>query len=294
VAQGDWTVLVEGETGTGKELVAQAIHRSSARRAGPFVAVNCAGLTESIMGSQLFGHAKGAFTGAHSDQPGLFEAAAGGTLFLDEIGDVSAPIQSTLLRALQEKEVTRLGETRPRKVDVRIVAATNRDLRQRVAQGLFREDLLYRIRNARIRVPSLRERREDIPLLVAAFLAEERITAGKLVTDASPEAMAKLVRSPWPGNVRELRGAVEHAVIRCRARRIEVDDLPPDLDEEAAPGAAGAGGPDDERTRILAALKRTGGNRLRAAKLLGMGRATLYRRLTELGIGREEVAGDLS
>ena len=201
-------------------------------------------------------------------------------------------MQTTLLRALQEKEVTRLGETRPRKVDVRIIAASNRDLRQRVAQGLFREDLLYRIRNARIRVPPLRERRDDVPLLVAAFLAEERVTAGKLVTDVSPEAMAMLMRCDWPGNVRELRGAIEHAVIRCRSTRIGIDDLPSDL--VVAEGAAAPEAPPlqvDERARILAALQRTGGNRLRAAKLLGMGRATLYRRLAVFGICRED-AGD--
>jgi len=295
VAQGEWTVLIEGETGAGKELVAQAIHRASARREGPFIAVNCAGLTESILGSQLFGHRKGAFTGAVADQEGLFEAAHGGTLFLDEIGDVALPIQSALLRVLQEREITRIGETRPRKVDVRIVAATNRDLLQRVADGHFREDLLYRLRNARVPVPPLRDRREDIPALVASFLAEERVTGGKLVTDVAPEAMAMLKRHEWPGNVRELRGVVEYAVIHCRGRRIDESDLPQDL--LRAPVAVLSPGPrppgpvpvpapagDDERSRILAALQRTGGNRARAARVLGIGRATLYRRLAELGI----------
>jgi PAS domain S-box-containing protein len=290
VAQGDWTVLIEGETGVGKELVAQAIHRGSARRGGPFIAVNCAGLTESILGSQLFGHRKGAFTGAIADQEGLFEAAQGGTLFLDEIGDVALPIQSALLRVLQERELTRIGDTRPRKVDVRIIAATNRDLLQRVADGQFREDLLYRLRSARVPVPPLRERREDIPLLVAAFLADERVTGGKLVTEVAPEALRMLRRHEWPGNVRELRGVVEHAIIQCRSRRIDVCDLPPDL--LRAPTATPVAGtvapaapvPDDERGRILAALQRTGGNRARAARLLGIGRATLYRRLAELGI----------
>jgi DNA-binding NtrC family response regulator len=289
VAGGEWTVLIEGETGAGKELVAQAIHRASARRGGPFVAVNCAGLTESILGSQLFGHRRGAFTGAIADQEGLFEAAHGGTLFLDEVGDVAMPIQSALLRVLQEREVTRIGETRPRKVDVRIIAATNRDLAQRVVGGQFREDLLYRLRSARVPVPPLRERREDIPVLVAAFLAEERVTGGKLVTDVAPEALDVLKRHPWPGNVRELRGVVEHAVIQCRSRRIEVCDLPTDLLREPAvvPGVASRpAGPvvDDERSRIFAALQRTGGNRARAARVLGIGRATLYRRLAELGI----------
>jgi PAS domain S-box-containing protein len=293
VAQGDWTALIEGETGVGKELVAQAIHRASARRSGPFIAVNCAGLTESILGSQLFGHRKGAFTGAIADQEGLFEAAQGGTLFLDEIGDVALPIQSALLRVLQERELTRIGETRPRKVDVRIIAATNRDLLQRVADGQFREDLLYRLRSARVPVPPLRERREDIPLLVAAFLADERVTGGKLVTDVAPEALRMLQKHEWPGNVRELRGVVEHAIIQCRGRRIDVCDLPPDLLRTATASATSpaarmaASAPpalDDERNRILAALSRTGGNRARAARVLGIGRATLYRRLAELGI----------
>jgi PAS domain S-box-containing protein len=287
VAQGDWTVLIEGETGTGKELVAQAIHQGSNRRGGPFVAVNCAGLTESILGSQLFGHVKGAFTGALTDREGLFEAAVGGTLFLDEIGDVSPPIQSALLRSLQEKEVTRLGETRPRKVDVRIIAATHRDLQERVREGLFRADLLYRIRSARVPLPPLRERRDDIPLLVASFLAEERVTAGKLVADVSPEAMARLVRHDWPGNVRELRAAIEHAVVRSRGRRIELDDLPSEVVQapvSCPPPPSGVSKADTERDRIVATLRKTGGNRVRAARILGMGRATLYRRLDQLKI----------
>jgi PAS domain S-box-containing protein len=290
IAQGEWTVLIEGETGTGKELVAQAIHGASARRAGPFITVNCAGLTESILGSQLFGHVKGAFTGAIQDRQGLFEAAAGGTLLLDEIGDVALPIQSALLRALQEKEITRLGEARPRKVDVRILAATHRDLRQRVVEGQFREDLLYRIRNARVRVPPLRERREDIALLVASFLAEERVTGGKLITEVSPDAMKCLMRHRWPGNVRELRGAIEHASIRCSSRRIGLRDLPSELVEsppEAVPQEAEP--PRDERSRILAALRRSGGNRARAARLLNIGRATLYRRLSELAITEQDL-----
>ena len=293
VAQGEWTVLIEGETGTGKELVAQAIHYASARRKGPFVAANCAGLTESILGSQLFGHVKGAFTGAISDREGLFEAAIGGTLFLDEIGDVSAPVQAALLRALQEKEITRLGETRPRKVDVRIVAATNRNLPDLVKEGKFREDLLYRLRSARVRVPPLRERKEDIPLLVAAFLAEERVTAGKLVTEVGSEAMRQLARYDWPGNVRELRGAIEHAVVHCRRARIEIEDLPPEI-RELAPYSRPITEthPESERERIIAVLRRTGGNRARAARILGIGRATLYRRLEDLRIVDEDVGDD--
>ena len=287
VAVGDWTVLVEGETGAGKELVARAIHAASSRREGPFIPVNCAGLTDSLLGSQLFGHIKGSFTGAISDQKGLFEAASGGTLFLDEIGDISPTLQASLLRVLQEKEITRLGESRPRKIDVRIVAATNRDLSQRVKDGHFREDLLYRIRSGRVRVPSLRERRDDIPLLVASFLARERLTSGKLVTEIAAEAQRRLVSHDWPGNVRELRAAVEYAVMRCRSNRIEVADLPPEIlvAEQAPPDLAGDA---DERTRIVDALSRAEGNRARAARLLGVGRATLYRRLRELEIGDKE------
>jgi PAS domain S-box-containing protein len=290
VAQGEWTVLIEGETGTGKELVARAIHNASERRKGPFIAANCAGLTESILGSELFGHVKGAFTGAISDRQGLFEAAVDGTLFLDEIGDVAAPVQAALLRAVQEKEITRLGETRPRKVDVRIVTATNRSLPQLVEEGKFREDLLYRLRSARVRTPPLRERLEDIPLLVAAFLAEERVTAGKLVTGVSNEAMRQLARYDWPGNVRELRSAIEHAVVHCRGNRIEINDLPPEL-LAAVPASrpiADARPAGTERDRIIAVLQRTGGNRARAARFLGIGRATLYRRLDELGINSRE------
>jgi PAS domain S-box-containing protein len=289
VARGDWTVLIEGETGTGKELVAQAIQFASARRGGPFIVANCSGLTESILGSELFGHIKGAFTGAVYDRKGLFEAASGGTLFLDEIGDVTAPVQSALLRALQEKEITRLGETRARKVDVRIVTATHRNLQQLVKAGMFREDLLYRLRSARIRTPPLRDHREDIPQLVSAFLAEERVTAGKVVTGVSPEAMRRLARYPWPGNVREIRGAIEHAVVHCQGSRIEVDCLPPELLQAmplADPVSAHRG--NSERERIVTMLRRTGGNRARAARMMGIGRATLYRRLRNLGITASE------
>jgi transcriptional regulator with GAF, ATPase, and Fis domain len=289
VAQGDWTVLIEGETGAGKELVAQAIHRASVRRDGRFIPVNCAGLTESILGSQLFGHIKGAFTGASADQIGFFEAADGGTILLDEIGDVSPQIQSALLRVLQEREVTRLGETQPRKVNARVIAATNQHLRQRVKEGRFRQDLYYRIRSARIRVAPLREHRDDVPQLVAAFLAEERVNVGQLVHDVSPEAIRVLMNYDWPGNVRELHGAVEYAVCRCRTGRIEVIDLPVECVEgrsllsNAVEVVVG-----EERTRIVSALRRAGGSKVKAAKLLGIARATLYRRLTELEIDVDE------
>ncbi len=202
LAQVDTTVLVEGETGTGKELVARALHETSARRGRAFVPVNCAGLSESLLASTLFGHRRGAFTGAVGDQVGLFESGHGGTVFLDEIGDVPLPIQNSLLRVLQEKEITRVGDTRPNKIDVRVVAATHRDLAAEVAAGRFREDLLYRIRVARIRLPPLRERASDIPLLAAWFLGQVRSATGRERLEISQDAMDLLREHSWPGNVR--------------------------------------------------------------------------------------------
>ncbi|MCB1021547.1 MAG: sigma 54-interacting transcriptional regulator [Acidobacteria bacterium] len=274
----DSTVLVEGETGSGKELVARALHNRSRRAAGPFVAVNCAGLPESIVASQLFGHKRGAFTGAIQDQRGLFEAAHGGTLFLDEIGDVPPGVQTSLLRVLQDKMVTRLGETTSRKVDCRVVVATHRDLAAEVREGRFRADLLYRIRVGRIHLPALRERREDIPLLAKRFLADLRAEIGKPVAGVSTEAMRTLTGYPWPGNVRELRSALEYAVIRARSERIQPEDLPPELDPPPADQE------EAERRRYEDALDRADGNRTRAAELLGVSRATFYRRLSQLGL----------
>jgi transcriptional regulator with PAS, ATPase and Fis domain len=285
LAQVDSTVLVEGETGSGKELVAHALHTRSRRSAGPFVAVNCAGLPESLVASQLFGHKRGAFTGAVQDQRGLFEAAQGGTLFLDEIGDVPPGVQTSLLRVLQDKQVTRLGETSPRTVDARVIVATHRDLNEEVAQGRFRADLLYRIRVGRIRLPALRERRADIPLLTKRFLANLRAEIGKPVNAVSNEAMRVLTGYSWPGNVRELRSALEYAVIRTRSERIQPEDLPPELDP-APPDSE-----DAERRRYEDALERAGGNRTRAAELLGVSRATFYRRLSQLGLEPAEGEG---
>lgn len=287
VAQVDTTVLIEGETGTGKELVARAIHCSSGRKNKPFIAANCAGLTDSILTSQLFGHKRGAFTGAVNDQQGLFEAAEGGTLFLDEIGDIPPPVQTALLRVLQEKEITRLGEARPRKIDVRVVAATHHNLSEDVLRGSFRADLLYRIRIARVQLPPLRERREDIPLLAHSFLGQIRAAAGKTIDGINPETLRVLMSYPWPGNVRELRSAIEFAVISCKGKDILPADLPPEI--VAVPVVAGPSAwiplsGQDEKSKLLAALSDAKGNRTEAAKRLGVSRATFYRRLVELDI----------
>jgi PAS domain S-box-containing protein len=287
VARGDWNVLIEGETGVGKELVAHSIHAASPRKDGAFIAVNSAGLSESLLASQLFGHRKGAFTGAVADQEGFFEAAHGGTLFLDEIGDLPLSMQASLLRVLQEKEITRLGETRIRKVDVRILAATHKDLANEASEGRFREDLLYRLRVARLYVPSLRERKEDIPLLVEAFLCQSYHFSSRAQPRFGTEAMQCLMNYDWPGNVRELKACVDYAVIHSKGERINPQDLPPEFSRAAAstvvePEPMTSEG--DERGRILAALKKSRGNRQQAAKLLGISRATFYRRLTELDI----------
>ena len=294
VASVDFTVLIEGDTGTGKELVARALHAASNRSSGPFVAVNCAGLAESLLTSQLFGHKRGSFTGAVADHEGYFEAANGGTLFLDEIGDISAGLQATLLRVLEEKRVTRVGDTRDRAVDVRIVAATHHDLAEDARVGRFRSDLLYRLRVARLTLPPLADRREDIPLLVGHFLRRVRAITGSECRELSIPAMRLLLRHSWPGNVRELKAAVEFASLHATGAMIVAEDLPPELhgeDRFAMPQLPSSlAGPDaqlpptDGREAILAALEATEGNRSRAARRLGISRATFYRRLTEYGL----------
>ena len=289
IAPVDVPVLIQGETGTGKELVAEALHRLSVRKDRPFVAINCAGLTDSLLGSQLFGHKRGAFTGAVSDHEGFFEAAEGGILFLDEIGDMPLTVQTTLLRVLQEKEIVRLGESRSRKVDVRVIAATHQNLQDLVEKGAFRSDLLYRIRIARLDLPPLRQRREDIPLLCEAFLARARtITSKHGVRKISPEAMQALLRYPWPGNVRELKSMFEYALIHCQAQSIQPSDLPPEISGSSSVVMPSRSSPKDEREEILSALEQSRGKRAQAAKLLGMSRSTFYRRLSDLGISPEE------
>ena len=289
IAPIDVPVLIQGETGTGKELVAQALHRLSARKGSSFVAVNCAGLTDSLMGSQLFGHKRGAFTGAVSDHEGYFETAEGGILFLDEIGDMPLAIQTTLLRALQEGEIIRLGESRPRKIDVRVIAATHQNLQELVDKGTFRSDLLYRIRVARLHLPPLRERREDIPLLSEAFFGQARAVTRKYeVQEIAQETMQALLRYHWPGNVRELKSTFDYALIHCRGPKMQPADLPPEIGELTVPQLSARPSPKNEREEILSALKEARGKRAQAAKILGMSRSTFYRRLNELGIFSEE------
>ena len=290
VAPTEATVLVTGETGTGKELVARAIHERSDRAAGPFVAVNCAALAEGLLESELFGHRKGAFTGAVRDRTGLFEAASGGTILLDEIGDVSPAMQHRLLRVLQEREITQVGSVKPVQVDVRVIAATNKDLRAEMDAGRFRDDLYYRLNVVRIELPPLRARREDVPLLTEAFY--ERV-GRRPHEGCSPLAMRLLQAYAWPGNVRELLAVLESAHIRAGERRIEAQHLPPDV--RGVDEAGGSPGeryrremPEaDERAAIEAALAETGGARSAAAERLGMSRTTLWRKMKEHGLDIE-------
>jgi two-component system, NtrC family, response regulator HydG len=292
VAPSDATVLITGETGTGKERVARAVHELSPRRAAPFVVVDCAALGEGVLESELFGHTKGAFTGAVRDRVGAFEAADGGTVFLDEIGEVSPRFQQRLLRVLQEREVTRVGATRAVHVNVRVVAATNRDLPGMVVSGGFREDLYYRLAVFPVEVPSLRDRPGDIPLLVDHAVRQARDDRGPAMMPSwtapcSPLAMRVLRAHAWPGNVRELLAAVASAAIRAEGGRIEAQHLPASV---RVPGATAPpryqprATEDGERDAIVFALAQTGGALARTAELLGMGRTTLWRKLKAYGI----------
>ena len=287
VAPTEATVLVTGETGTGKELVARAIHEQSDRSDGPFIAVNCAALAEGLLESELFGHRKGAFTGAVRDRTGLFEAASGGTILLDEIGDVSPWMQHRLLRVLQEREITQVGAVTPLRVDVRVVAATNKDLKVEMEAGRFRDDLYYRLNVVRIELPPLRARREDIPLISETFY--ERV-GRRPHEGCSPLAMRLMQAYSWPGNVRELLAALDSAHIRAGSRRIEAQYLPADV--RGVDEGGGLSGEryrreipaHDERAAIETALAETGGVRAAAADRLGMSRTTLWRKMKEHGI----------
>jgi DNA-binding NtrC family response regulator len=286
VAPLDTTVLVTGESGTGKEFVARMIHEHSERARGPLVSVNCAALTETLLESELFGHVRGAFTGAVRDKPGLFEVAANGTLFLDEVGDMALTLQAKVLRALQEGEIRRVGGERDIRVRPRIVAATNRNLRAAVAEGRFREDLYFRLGAFVIAIPPLRDRPEDIPALAHEFLRQAAGRLKKDVQSISSEAMTALVGYAWPGNVRELEHAIERAVILARGRVVGARDLPPEVRERPAPETS-RGQLDLKRNEpalIREALQRFGGNRKRAAAALNISSVTLWRKMKRLGI----------
>jgi len=287
VAHVDSTLLLTGESGTGKEVVARLVHGNSARALRPFVAVNCAAVPEALLESELFGHVKGAFTGATQDRLGLFEAASGGTLLLDEIGDMPLGMQAKLLRVLQEREVRRVGENRTRRVDVRVIAASHRDLATCVASGSFREDLLYRLRVIELHVPPLRERREDVLPLARAFLVEVAQRDRRRVSGITPRAADQLLRWHWPGNVRELRNVIERSVALARGSRIEPDDLPDDVRGAAAAPQRAVGRRLDEveRRHILEVLAANGGHKARTAADLGIGTATLFRRLKRYARG---------
>jgi two-component system response regulator PilR (NtrC family) len=298
VAPSQTTVLITGESGTGKELVARALHAESGRRDRSFRALNCAAIPESLIESELFGHEKGAFTGAHSRHIGLFEAVDQGTLFLDEIGDLSMALQGKLLRVLQEKEIRRIGGRDDIKVDVRVIAATNRKLAAAIKQGNFREDLYYRLNVVSINLPALRDRTTDIPELVDYFLKKFGMAAGKTVKGVSNAALRVLMEYPWPGNVRELESVIERAVLLCEGDRIDVDDFPPELrvtttlldrtDFELP--AEGFSLEEFERQLLEKAMARSNGVIAKAAKMLGLSYKTMQYRLEKFQLGRGAVS----
>ncbi len=288
VAKVDSTVLITGESGAGKERIARLVHDESTRRARPFIAVNCGAITETLLESELFGHARGAFTGATQDRPGLFEAANGGTLLLDEVGEVSPGMQVKLLRALQEREIRRVGENKSRPIDVRIVAATNRNLAHGVTGGAFRQDLYYRLKVVELHVPPLRERRDDVLPLARVLLADAALRMKRKISGLAPGAADQLLRYEWPGNVRELENAMERAVALTRGTRLELEDLPEEV-RQAIPRPVVMSGQvrplaEIEKDYIIAALQLNGGNQTHTAEQLQIGSATLYRRLKEYGL----------
>jgi DNA-binding NtrC family response regulator len=294
VAGSNSTVLIRGESGTGKEKVARAIHKASPRREQVFQAVNCAALNENLLESELFGHEKGSFTGASAQKKGLFETASGGTLFLDEIGDVSPAMQVKLLRALQEREITRVGGTKPIHVDARVLAATNRDLESMVKEGKFREDLYYRLNVIPVNISPLRERRDDIPPLVDFFVAKHAHAAGVRIKGLTPEARRLVLDYSWPGNVRQLESAIERAILLAETDRLEVEDLPFEIRQAGEPQSnfafklppEGISFEELERSLIIQAMEQSSWNITRAAKLLGLSFRTLQYRLEKFDIKR--------
>jgi DNA-binding NtrC family response regulator len=296
VARSNSTVLIRGESGTGKELIARAIHNQSPRSAEMFQAVNCAAINENLLESELFGHERGSFTGAHADKKGLFEVADRGTLFLDEIAELDISMQAKLLRALQEREIRRVGGARPIKIDVRVVAATNRDLRAMVADGRFRDDLYYRLNVLSVDVPPLRERKDDIPVLIDFFLKKHTRNTSRLVRGLTPETKRMMLDYGWPGNVRQLESAIERAILLCEGDLITVEDMPLEVRQEARPVAEGAfklppegiSFEDVERDLIMQAMEQTDYNITKSAKLLGLTFRTLQYRLEKFGIKKPE------
>ncbi|MEZ6035872.1 MAG: sigma 54-interacting transcriptional regulator [Planctomycetota bacterium] len=290
-AQSDVTTLIRGESGTGKELVARALHDLSARRSGPFVAVNIAALPDNMLEAELFGHQKGSFTGAVRDRPGLLEAADGGTLFLDEVAELQPQFQVKLLRALQEREVRRVGGDQALHFDARLVTATNRDLDAMLHDGALREDFYYRIKVYEISMPALRDRLEDLPALVDWFVHRQNERSGRKLGGASPAAVRALLQHHWPGNVRELQNAIEHAFVMAQGARIEVQDLPEQPRHDASPSPRIAGGDprfspaeQRERAQVLAELDAHDWNRVDTAQALGYSRVTLWKKMRKYGI----------
>lgn len=284
VGESDATVLVLGESGTGKELIARAIHHQSRRSQFPFIKVNCSALAETLLESELFGHVKGAFTGAYRDKIGRFELAQQGSIFLDEIGDISPNIQLKLLRVLQEREVERVGDSKVINVDVRIIAATNRNLRQLVDEGNFREDLFYRLNVIPVSIPPLRDRKEDIPLLLDHFISQFNEQTGKNIAGITKEALNILMDYHWPGNIRQLENAIEHAFVKTHSRSIEPASLPIEICMASKHFQSAQTRDHDERETLLGALQQSGWNKAKASRELGIDRVTLWRKMKKFNI----------
>jgi transcriptional regulator with PAS, ATPase and Fis domain len=284
VAQSDAPVMISGQSGTGKEMVARAVHWASPRKGQPFIKVNCAALNENLLESELFGHIKGAYTGADRNRIGRFEAADGGSIFLDEIGDIPLSTQVKLLRVLEEKEIERVGDHTSIKVDVRVITATNKNLEELIAQGRFREDLYFRVNVFPLGIPPLKDRMDDIPLIIQHFIAQHNLTSSKKIVAMSPEAVARLSAYSWPGNVRELRNAIEYALVLCPGGQIDVQHLPHKVLSENICPPAPEPMPARERDELVKALQQVGGNQSAAARLLGVSRVTIWKRMKRHGI----------
>jgi len=287
-ALSDAPVLILGESGTGKELVAGAIHELGPRKNMPFIKVNCASLNEALLESELFGHVKGAFTGAYKDRKGRFEAAHGGDILLDEIGDLPLSTQVKLLRVLEDQVIERVGDNEPLKIDVRIISATNKNLKALVEEGIFREDLYYRINTIPVMVPPLRERMEDFPMLIDYFFQRAKLKSGKSVNGIGSDAMALMLDYRWPGNIRELKGAVEYAFVSCREGYILPHHLPPAIIQGGKPANivsyAPANRDEIKKKNLIVVLRQTGRNQSEAARILGVSRVTIWNRIRKYGI----------